>query len=95
MKTIKRVEVGFVKVEFMPSENEMIDKVIYISDRFETASHKCLCGCKLLTVTPLRKGEWRYQIDKQDQISMQPSVGNFQYPCKSHYIITKGVANFV
>jgi len=29
------------------------------------------------------------------KVSFTPSVGNYQIPCKSHYIITKSVANFV
>lgn len=95
MKTIKQVDVAFEKVEFMPDFKDFKDNVIYISDEYKTASHKCMCGCGTEVNMPLTDYWWKYQIDSNDRISMQPSVGNYQIPCKSHYIITKGKANFV
>lgn len=95
MKTLKRIEVTYKKVLFMPDYEDFEDNVIYISDRYGTAIHKCMCGCGEKVVTPLSDKMWRYQIDKSDRISMQPSVSNYQTPCKSHYIFQKGGANFV
>jgi len=95
MKTIKTVSVTYKRVLYIPETIDMEEGVIYISDEYKTAAHLCLCGCKELTILPLTKGEWSYTIDKRDVISMSPSVGNYQLPCKSHYIITKGGANFV
>lgn len=34
-------------------------------------------------------------IEKNGKISFTPSVGNQQFPCGSHYIITNNIANFV
>ena len=95
MKTLKRVEITYKKLHYMTPHSEIEENVIYITDEYGTSSHKCLCGCGELTVLPLGKGEWSYQIDANDKLFMQPSVGNYQLPCKSHYIITKGGANFV
>lgn len=96
MKTKKRIEVTYKKVDgFMPDFETFEDNVIYISDKYGTAIHKCICGCGEKVVTPLSKNMWQYQIDANDKISMQPSVGNYQQPCNTHYIFYKGGANFV
>lgn len=94
MKTIKQVEVTPVFVHFVPNQKLMEEGKIYISKEYGTASHLCLCGCKSLTVTPLGQGEWEL-TEKNDKISMSPSISNYQLPCKSHYIITNNKANFV
>jgi len=95
MNTKKRVDVIYTKVEFMPEFEDFEDDVIYISDEYKVSIHKCICGCGEKVVMPLGDGEWVYKIDSSDKISMHPSVGNYQLPCKSHYIFYKGGANFV
>lgn len=95
MKTLKKVNVAYEKYHFLPPTEELEPGIIYISDEFNISKHLCLCGCGELTVMPLGDDEWNYSIDEKDRISFWPSVGNYQLPCKSHYIITKGVANFV
>lgn len=95
MKTKKRVEITFEKVEFIPTKEEMKQDVIYISDKYKTSSHLCLCGCGMETVTPLISGQWSYSVNTNDKLSMSPSVGNYNFPCNSHYIIYKGGGNFV
>jgi len=91
MKTLKKVEVEFKKFDFLlPKYLE--DNIIYISEEYETATHKCLCGCGLPSVTPLDKNGWT--IDTLNgKLTMKPSILN--RTCKAHYIITNGVANFV
>lgn len=92
MKTIKQVIVQPVFLIFIPQDLE--EGKIYISKEYEVAVHSCLCGCKNKTVTPLGKGQW-ILTEKNNKISLSPSIGNFQFPCKSHYIITNNIANFV
>lgn len=92
MKTIKTVEVEPVYVEFIPKELE--EGKLYISKRFNTAIHLCLCGCKNLTVTPLIQSGWQL-TEKNGKISLSPSIGNYSFECQSHYIITNNKANFV
>ena len=99
MKTIKRVTIEPVYVEYIPRELE--EGKLYISEKYETAVHNCLCGCGSRTVTPLNcivEGKdmgWHLIKHPDGRISLTPSIGNFQMLCKSHYIITKNVANFV
>lgn len=77
------------------------DDKLYISEKYGTIVHKCLCGCGEKTVTPIdcvidgKDMGWKLIKENNGTISMTPSIGNYQFPCKSHYIITKNVANFV
>lgn len=93
MKTLKKVEIEPVYVEFMPSELE--DGKLYISEKYNVAIHLCLCGCKEKTVTPLHPVHGWILTKQNDKVTLTPSISNYQMPCKSHYIITKNVANFV
>ena len=95
MKTIKKVSITPEFVETMPDGKLMKEGVIYISIKFNVAIHLCLCGCKIQTVTPFNeKHGWELSV-MGDKVTLTPSIGNQQFPCKSHYIITKGIANFV
>lgn len=71
-------------VEFIPRELEA--GVLYISDRFKTASHLCACGCGERVVTPLTPVDWRVRL-AGGKVSLHPSIGNWNYACKSHYWI--------
>lgn len=102
MKTIKKVPVRFVFTkgeEYLPPFNEMEEGVIYVSYEYKVSIHKCLCGCGEKTVITLnRKGEtdgWDIVKNGNNIYSIIGSIGNFQIACKSHYIITNNVANFV
>lgn len=92
MKTLKKVELNPLFVDHIPSVLE--ENVLYISKIYSCAVHKCLCGCGMKTVTPLNKNGWQLS-EANDKVSLSPSIGNFQFPCKSHYIITNNIANFV
>lgn len=94
MKTIKKVEVFPVFVEYVPDNKLMKEQEIYISREYKTAVHLCLCGCKNLTVTPLNKTGWN-MLENDGKITLIPSIGNYSFDCKSHYIITNNIANFV
>lgn len=71
-------------VEFIPRELET--GVLYISDRFKTASHLCACGCGERVVTPFTPVDWRLRV-AGGKVSLYPSIGNWNYACKSHYWI--------
>lgn len=71
-------------VEFIPRELEA--GVLYISERFKTASHLCACGCGERVVTPLTPVDWRLLV-ADGKVSLHPSIGNWNYACKSHYWI--------
>ena len=96
MKTLKRVEIKPVFIEgFLPDFETMEEAKIYISEQYGVTIHKCLCGCGEKTVLPIDPIHgWQLIKDCAGKISFTPSIGNYQLPCKSHYIITKNIANF-
>jgi hypothetical protein len=72
-------------VEFVPRALE--PGVLYVSMEFATSSHLCACGCGERVVLPLHPTDWRLIYDGK-AITMRPSVGNWGFPCRSHYLIT-------
>ena len=73
-------------VEFIPNEPE--EGIIYISFAYRTAVHLCVCGCKNKVVTPISPTDWELTFNGKT-ISLEPSIGNWNFECKSHYFITK------
>lgn len=82
---MKAQRVTFEFVELMPPALEA--GVVYISMPFATASHLCLCGCGEKVVTPFSPTDWKMTFDG-DSISISPSIGNWDFVCKSHYWIS-------
>ena len=62
--------------------------VLYVSMTFATAMHLCACGCGREVVTPLSSTDWKLWFDGE-HITLDPSVGNWSFPCRSHYWIRK------
>lgn len=71
-------------VEFITEETE--DGVLYVSIEFATAVHNCCCGCRNRVVTPLKPVSWQLTFDGES-CSLYPSIGNWSFPCRSHYWI--------
>lgn len=71
-------------VEFIPSTLQ--DGVLYISQKYSTAAHKCCCGCGIKIVTPITPTDWRLTVSG-NEVTLHPSIGNWNHPCQSHYII--------
>jgi hypothetical protein len=63
--------------------------VLYVSIEYATAMHLCACGCGREVVTPLAPDKWSLTYDGA-AVSLRPSVGNWSYPCRSHYWIGPG-----
>ncbi len=61
---------------------------LYISIAYATAQHLCCCGCDSEVVTPLHPARWSLIYDGET-VSLSPSVGSWNLPCGSHYIISK------
>lgn len=74
-------------VHYMPKE--LFSGVLYVSKEYRTAAHLCACGCGLKVRTPLKDTEWKLKVTDNGP-SLSPSVGNWQLPCKSHYVINEG-----
>lgn len=79
MKT-DRLEPEFV--DLIPTE--VREGVLYVSMEYATTVHLCPSGCGNKVVLPLSPAEWRLTYDGE-AITLSPSVGNWQYPCRSHY----------
>jgi hypothetical protein len=60
-----------------------------VSIPYSTIVHKCLCGCGMKVVTPIRPDKWTLTYNGE-AISLEPSIGNWSFPCRSHYFIRKG-----
>jgi hypothetical protein len=82
MKQPARIKHQFVDAIPTDLENE----TLYISIEYSTAVHKCLCGCGNEVVTPLSPTDWKLVFDGET-ISLDPSIGNWSFECKSHYWI--------
>jgi hypothetical protein len=67
--------------------------VLYISIEYCSAIHKCACGCGNEVVTPLSPTDWQLIFDGKT-VSLNPSIGNWNFECKSHYWITKNKVRF-
>ena len=82
MKPPKTLKHEFV--EFIPDVIE--EGKIYVSIEYATVVHKCSCGCGKEVVTPLSPTDWKLVFDGRT-ISLDPSIGNWSFPCRSHYWI--------
>ena len=73
-------------VEIIPDAVE--DGVLYISLKYCTAIHKCVCGCGNEVVTPISPTDWKLIFDGKT-VSLSPSIGNWSFNCQSHYWIKR------
>src|SRR5882724_1644809 len=80
MSRVERIQPEFV--EFIPSAPH--SGVLYVSRKYQTATHLCCCGCGNKVVTPLKPGGWKLTT-KGDTVTLYPSIGSWSLPCKSHY----------
>lgn len=65
------------------------DGKLYVSVAFATVVHLCCCGCGNEVVTPLSPTDWQLIFDGE-AVSLDPSIGNWSLPCRSHYWIRRG-----
>ena len=78
-----------VSTEFVQHVPERIEEgVLYVSIEYATVVHKCFCGCGKEVVTPLSPTDWTLSFDGETA-SLDPSVGNWSFPCRSHYWIRR------
>jgi len=78
--------VKHIFVESVPGELEA--GVLYISMDYATTIHSCLCGCGREVVAPLSPTDWKLLFDGET-VSLSPSIGNWSFPCESHYWIRR------
>ena len=71
-------------VQYVPTQ--LADRTVYISIAYSTATHKCCCGCGNEVITQFSPTDWKLIFDGET-ISLEPSIGNWSFPCRSHYWI--------
>jgi hypothetical protein len=83
---MKRTSISHEFVEYIPPELD--EGVLYVSIPYATAIHLCACGCVNKVVTPISPAEWQLLYDGES-VSLTPSIGNWEFPCHSHYWIRR------
>jgi hypothetical protein len=81
---MKRTSISHDFVGAIPVQLE--EGKLYVSIRYRTAVHLCACGCGNKVVTPIKPPRWHLSYDGES-VSLAPSVGSHQFPCRSHYWI--------
>lgn len=77
-------------------EHQFVDSIprdlerqrLYVSIRYRTTAHLCMCGCGNKVVHPLRPNRWSLSYDGAS-VSIAPSIANDGLPCNSHYWIRR------
>lgn len=73
-------------VEYIPTQLE--ENILYVTMQYKTVVHLCPCGCGNKVITPITPTDWKLTFNGQS-ISLSPSVGSWNFPCRSHYWITE------
>lgn len=79
--------ITFERVQYLP--RELAPGILYVSEEFAVAGHLCACGCGHKVITPLGPAEWTF-TERKGRATLHPSIGNWQLPCRSHYVIAEG-----
>jgi Family of unknown function (DUF6527) len=78
-------------VEFIPDDLE--PGVLYVSTRYATAAHLCMCGCGFEVTSPLSPQQWCLIFDGQT-VSLSPSIGNWSFECEALYWLERGTVDW-
>ena len=65
---------------------DLLPGILYVCFDCNVVAHLCACGCDEKVILPIDPGFWSVKYDGET-VSLSPSIGNFQIPCKSHYWI--------
>lgn len=79
--------IALERVTYLPKQ--LAPGVLYVSEEYGVAGHLCACGCGQKVVTPLNPAAWTFS-ERNGRPTLRPSIGNWQLPCRSHYLITAG-----
>lgn len=60
--------------------------LLYVCFDCNVVAHLCACGCGEKVVLPIDPQFWSVRYDGET-VTLSPSIGNYQYHCKSHYWI--------
>lgn len=79
-------------IEHFPDQLE--PGVLYVSMKYALCAHACACGCGQKVITPLSPTKWKLIYDGVN-VTLYPSIGNYGFPCQSHYFLTNGRIEWV
>lgn len=65
----------------------ILEGVLYIALDDNLAAHLCCCGCRTKIVTKLSRVDWVLTSSAPGIVTLNPSIGNWNHPCQSHYFI--------
>jgi len=74
-------------VDFIPEKLQ--PGILYVTTDRDVAGHLCACGCGREVITPLSPTDWSIAFDRRGT-TLFPSIGNWAFPCRSHYFIRDG-----
>ena len=60
--------------------------LLYVCFDCNVVAHLCACGCGEKVILPIDPDFWSVTYDGET-VSLRPSIGNYQFPCRSHYWI--------
>lgn len=66
---------------------ELAPGILYISMSHRIAKHLCPCGCGKVITIIFDPELWTMKFDGET-VTIFPSIGNYNIPCKSHYYIS-------
>lgn len=89
---MKLTSITPVFVDSVPEQLEL--GILYVSEENDVVMHLCCCGCGQEVVTPLSPAEWSIKRSGK-VVSLRPSIGNWDYPCRSHYWVTNNRIEWV
>ncbi|WP_139273235.1 DUF6527 family protein [Mycobacterium paraffinicum] len=82
MSAIYRFAHTFTDV--VPAEIE--EGILYVSLQYALIVHLCACGCRTKVVCNLDPADYALAFDGES-ITIWPSIGNWDFYCRSHYNI--------
>lgn len=78
------------RYEFVRSFPDRLEEdVLYVSVEFGNTAHRCFCGCGQEVYARLSPRDWMMIFDGET-VSLDPSIGNWSFPCPSHYWLDRG-----
>jgi len=89
MRPSRRIRHEFVGL----APKQLEEGVLYVSVEYGSSLHNCFCGCGIKVATPFTPTDWELTFDG-DTVSLSPSVGNWDLPCRSHYVIERDVVHW-
>jgi len=76
------------KISFVSKMPDVLEYgILYISLEYKVAMHKCPCGCGKEVITPFDSYKGWSIINNNGLITLEPSILNMIFECKSHYYI--------